>query len=139
MNFFSSLYDRVMNWSRHRLASWYLAVLSFSESVFFPIPPDVMLAPMALARPKQAWYYAFLTSIASILGGIVGYYLGYALFEPVVQPAIDYMGYQAKFETITQWFEQWGIWIVFIAGFSPIPYKLFTVTAGVLSMALLPL
>ena len=138
MKIFTVMYDKVMEWSKHRLASWYLSLLSFSESVFFPIPPDVMLAPMALSKPNKAWKYAFLTSLASVLGGVVGYMLGAMLFDPVVQPALQSFGYEQKFATITEWFETWGIWIVFIAGFSPIPYKLFTVTAGVLSMAFLP-
>lgn len=138
MKIFTVLYDMVLRWSKHRLAPMYLSILSFAESVIFPIPPDVMLAPMALSKPEKAWHYAAYTSIASVLGGIVGYVLGYALFEPVVQPVIDSLGYQAKFDTIQQWFTDWGVWVVFIAGFSPIPYKLFTVTAGMLQMAFLP-
>lgn len=138
MKIFTALYDWVMKWTKHRLAPLYLSILSFTESIFFPIPPDVMLAPMALGEPNKAFRYAMYTSIASIAGGVIGYLLGFALFEPVVQPAIDSFGYQAKFDTISQWFADWGIWVVFIAGFSPIPYKLFTVTAGVLQMAFIP-
>ncbi|MFT5162681.1 MAG: membrane protein YqaA with SNARE-associated domain [Alteromonadaceae bacterium] len=138
MNFFSILYDKVLNWAKHKYAPAYLALLSFSESVFFPIPPDVMLAPMALSKPDKAWRFALYTSIASVLGGMVGYLLGYLLFEPVVQPVLVNLGYEAKFATISQWFKEWGIWVVFLAGFSPIPYKLFTITAGVMQMAFLP-
>ncbi|MCJ8268902.1 MAG: DedA family protein, partial [Psychrosphaera sp.] len=116
----------------------YLSILSFAESVFFFIPPDVMLAPMALSKPEKAWRFAFYTSVASVLGGMVGYLLGSLLFEPVVQPLLVSMGYEHKFATISEWFEEWGIWVVFLAGFSPIPYKLFTITAGVLQMAFLP-
>ena len=138
MNFFSKLYEMVLVWSKHRLAPVYLSILSFAESVFFFIPPDVMLAPMALSKPEKAWRFAFYTSVASVLGGMVGYLLGSLLFEPVVQPLLVSMGYEHKFATISEWFEEWGIWVVFLAGFSPIPYKLFTITAGVLQMAFLP-
>lgn len=137
-SFFSILYDKVLNWSKHKHAPRYLSVLSFSESVFFPIPPDVMLAPMALSKPEKAWNFALYTSVASVLGGMVGYLLGYLLFEPVVQPMLVSVGYEAKFATISEWFNEWGIWVVFLAGFSPIPYKLFTITAGVMQMAFLP-
>ncbi|NQZ06133.1 MAG: DedA family protein [Algicola sp.] len=138
MKFFSKLYDMVLVWSKHRLAPVYLSILSFAESVFFIIPPDVMLAPMALSKPEKAWRFAFYTSVASVLGGMVGYLLGSLLFEPVVQPLLVSFGYEHKFATISEWFEDWGIWVVFLAGFSPIPYKLFTITAGVMQMAFLP-
>lgn len=138
MKIFSTLYDTVLKWAKHKLAPYYLFVLSFSESVIFPIPPDVMLAPMALSKPQKAWHFALNCSVASVLGGMLGYLLGYLLFEPVVQPVIDSLGYQHKFDTISQWFNEYGIWVVFLAGFSPIPYKLFTVTAGVMQMAFLP-
>jgi membrane protein YqaA with SNARE-associated domain len=112
--------------------------LTFAESIFFPIPPDVLLAPMVLAKPKKAWFFASLTTVASVIGGSVGYCLGYLMFEPWIQPLIAEFGYQERFDTAMQWFNQWGVWVVFIAGFSPIPYKLFTVGAGFLQMAFLP-
>jgi membrane protein YqaA with SNARE-associated domain len=135
---FSSLYLWTLHWAEHKFAPMVLAVLTFSESIFFPIPPDVLLAPMVLSKPEKAWRYAGLTTCASIIGGIVGYWLGYTLFEPVVQPLIDEFGYQARFDTVVTWFSDWGIWVVFIAGFSPVPYKLFTVSAGFLHMAIIP-
>lgn len=138
MKIFTKLYDMVLAWSRHRLAPVYLSILSFAESVIFPIPPDVMLAPMALSKPEKAWSYALYTSVASVLGGMLGYLLGCLLFEPLVHPLIVSVGYEHKFETISQWFKEHGIWVVFLAGFSPIPYKLFTITAGVMQMAFLP-
>ncbi len=138
MKIFTVLYDACLRWAKHKYASVYLAVLTFSESVFFPIPPDVMLAPMVLARPDKAWRLASLTSISSVLGGAVGYLLGAYLYDPVVLPFIEMMGYQSKFATITQYFNEYGVWIVFLAGFTPIPYKIFTVSAGMLSMAFLP-
>lgn len=137
MKIFSRLYSRVMQWVRHPHARWYLAGLSFAESSFFPIPPDVMLAPMALAQPKKAWQLALLTTLASVVGGILGYLIGMYAFE-FVQPWIAKAGYTAKFEHVQAWFEEWGFYAIFIAGFSPIPYKLFTISAGLMSMSFLP-
>lgn len=125
-------------WAKHRHAERYLAAMSFSESVFFPVPPDVMLAPMSLAQPKKAWRFASFATIASVFGGIVGYLLGFWLFDPVVQPFIEQMGWQGKFDIALDWFKNYGIWVVFLAGFSPIPYKVFTISAGVLQMAFMP-
>ena len=125
-------------WAKHRHAERYLAGMSFAESVFFPVPPDVMLAPMSLAQPDKAWRFASFTTIASVIGGILGYLLGFWLFEPVVEPLIAQMGWQAKFDTALSWFENYGVWVVFLAGFSPIPYKVFTIGAGLMQMAFLP-
>lgn len=138
MKFFSAIYDWTLKWAEHKFAPSILALLTFAESVFFPIPPDVLLAPMVLAKPEKAWRLASLTTIASIVGGSVGYLLGYWMFEPWIQPLITEFGYQARFDTAMEWFREWGVWVVFIAGFSPIPYKLFTVSAGFLHMAFLP-
>jgi len=137
MRLFSSLYSRTMQWSRHPHAPRYLAGLSFAESSFFPIPPDVMLAPMSLAMPKKAWYYAGLTTFASVLGGLLGYLIGLFAFD-LIEPYLHEWGYWEAYLTAQGWFERWGFWAIFIAGFSPIPYKVFTITAGVISMALLP-
>ncbi len=137
MKIFQPLYLSVMRWVQHKHASWYLGGLSFAESSFFPIPPDVMLAPMALASPKKAWRFAFITTVASTLGGVFGYLLGVWGFE-VIEPWLRESHYYSAFNTATEWFVEWGVWIVFIAGFSPIPYKVFTIAAGVGGMALLP-
>jgi len=135
---FSPLYARVMLWSRHPRAPWYLGGLSFAESSFFPIPPDVMLAPMALARPERAWRLAFITTLASVLGGLFGYAIGMFAFD-LVQPWIEARPrYAEGYRLAVEWFGRYGFWAVFVAGFSPIPYKVFTIAAGVLSMALLP-
>lgn len=138
MNVFGPLYDRVIKWSRHRHAPRYLALLSFSESSFFPIPPDVMLAPMVLARRERAWYLATVTTVASVLGGLLGYLIGWVLFDHIGQPIIELYDAERQFETVKDWFDRYGVWVVFLAGFSPIPYKLFTVTSGLLAMALAP-
>ena len=87
MRIFSKLYDRVMVWSRHRYAPWYLGGLSFAESSFFPIPPDVMLAPMSMAKPQKAWFYAALTTATSVLGGLLGYFIGHFAFE-LISPLV---------------------------------------------------
>lgn len=138
MRIFSALYDRVMGWSRHRHAPYYLAGLSFAESSFFPIPPDVMLAPMSMANPRRGWWLAALTTAASVIGGLLGYLIGHFAFE-LVQPIVGEGGhYHDVFVQAKAWFDEWGVWAIFIAGFSPIPYKVFTITAGVLSMALIP-
>jgi len=135
---FTPLYEWTLKWAEHKLAPKMLAILTFAESVFFPIPPDVLLAPMVLAQREKAWYYASLTTIASVFGGVAGYFLGFWMFEPWIQPLITEFGYQARFDKAVEWFNEWGVWVVFIAGFSPIPYKLFTVSAGFLQMAFLP-
>ena len=138
MKIFSALYEWTLKWAEHKFAPRILAILTFAESVFFPIPPDVLLAPMVLAQREKAWRFATLTTVASVIGGMVGYGLGYLMFEPWIQPLITEFGYQARFDKAMSWFSEWGVWVVFIAGFSPIPYKLFTVSAGFLHMAFLP-
>ena len=134
---FQKLYDRALNWSKHRHAPKYLCGLSFAESSFFPVPPDVMLAPMSLAKPHKAWEYALLTTVASVLGGILGYFIGLYAFD-LVEPLMRDAGYYEKYLHVREWFDRWGVWAIFIAGFSPIPYKLFTISAGVIAMAFLP-
>lgn len=138
MRIFQWMYDKTLQWSRHRHAERYLAGLSFTESIIFPIPPDVMLAPMALAQPEKAWRLAWVTTLFSVLGGALGYLLGLWLYEPVVLPTVEFFGAQETFALVERWFTDYGVWIVFVAGFSPIPYKLFTVGAGLMNMAFLP-
>lgn len=138
MQLFETIYHRVMRYSRHLHAPYYLSLLSFVESFILPFPPpDVMLAPMSLSRPSLAMRFAALTLIFSVLGGLVGYLIGAFLFDQV-EPYIIEWGYQARFETVTIWFEQWGFWAVLVAGFSPVPYKIFTIAAGVLNLAIIP-
>jgi membrane protein YqaA with SNARE-associated domain len=122
-----------MNWSRHKHAEWYLGVMSFAESSFFPIPVDVMLAPMCMAKPEQSWRFALNASITSVLGGMAGYAIGYLSFE-AIQPWLAESHYWSAYETARAWFDQYGVWAVFVAGFTPIPYKIFTIAAGVASL-----
>ena len=138
MQVFENLYQRVMRFSQRRDAPYYLSLLSFVESFILPFPPpDVMLAPMSVARPALALRFAFLTLLFSVLGGLVGYVIGAYLFD-LAEPVIIDWGYQARFETVIAWFGQWGFWAVLVAGFSPVPYKIFTIAAGVLNLAILP-
>ncbi|WP_448211977.1 YqaA family protein [Colwellia sp. MEBiC06753] len=138
MKIFTKIYDWTLKWAEHKFAPRVLAFLTFAESVFYPIPPDVLLAPMVLAKPDKAWRYAAITTIASVVGGVVGYLLGYFMFDAWVQPIITEVGYQDKLDHAISWFEQWGIWVVFLAGFTPIPYKVFTISAGFLQMLFIP-
>ena len=133
MRLFGPLYERVIGWARHPHAERYLGALSFAESSFFPIPPDVMLAPMCLADRARAWRFATITTITSLLGGIAGYAIGYFLFE-AVEPWLQEMGYQDAYLAGKTWFDQYGVWAVFVAGLSPIPYKIFTIAAGVAAL-----
>lgn len=138
MKLFSHLYERVMTWSKQPNAPWYLGLLSFAESSFFPIPPDVMLAPMCLANPSKAWPFALLTTITSLLGGILGYIIGATAFDLIMPYLQANEHYWQAFQKAEAWFKDWGVWAIFIAGFSPIPYKVFTIAAGALAMPLLP-
>jgi membrane protein YqaA with SNARE-associated domain len=138
MALFTRLYDTCLRWSRHPHAPRYLVGLSFAESSFFPIPPDVMLMPMSLAQPQRALYFASITTVASVLGGVAGYAIGHFALDWVA-PLIHEGGrWAAAYRTASHWFQQWGFWAVLIAGFSPIPYKVFTISAGALSMAFFP-
>jgi len=134
---FRQLYDRALGWARHRHAPRYLAAISVAESSFFPVPPDVMLAPMVLAQPQAAWRLAWLTTWTSVLGGLIGYGIGAFAFT-AIEPWLLASRYAAAYQQAVAWFGQWGVWAVFVAGFSPIPYKVFTIAAGALSMAVLP-
>ncbi len=134
---FKKLYDKTLVWAKHRHAEKYLCVLSFAESSFFPIPPDVMLAPMALAQPNKAFRLALLTTLFSVLGGILGYAIGFFMFD-TISPWLQETQYWDKYLTAESWFKDWGFWAVFVAGFSPIPYKVFTIAAGALNMFFIP-
>jgi len=134
MKLFEPLYNRVLSWSRHRYAERYLAALSFAESSFFPIPVDVMLAPMCLAKRNQAWRFAAIATIFSVLGGIAGYAIGVLGFE-IIEPWLrESPRYWAAYEASRSWLDQYGFLVIFVAGFSPIPYKVFTIAAGVAAL-----
>lgn len=130
MKLFRPLYDRVLTWSRHPHAERYLGVMSFAESSFFPIPVDVMLAPMVLADRSKWVRLAFIATVFSVLGGLGGYLIGWGMFE-AIRPWLSASHYWDAYLTARQWFDNYGVWVVFVAGFSPIPYKVFTIAAGV--------
>ena len=134
---FARLYEMTLRWAAHRYAPRYLAALSFAESSFFPIPPDVMLMPMALARPTRAMFFALLTTVFSVLGGLFGYLIGYFAIE-LVLPLIRQLGHGEAYSQAQVWFLDYGFWVVLLAGFSPIPYKVFTLAAGGLMLPVIP-
>ncbi len=130
------LYDYVMDLADHPKALWILAIMSFTESSFFPIPPDVLLIPMVLAARTRAWRIAFVCSLSSLLGGLFGYAIGAYFFEAIGQPIVDFYTLQAQFERFQTLYNEWGAIIVGVAGFSPIPYKVFTIASGVTGLDL---
>ncbi len=134
---FSKLYQKVISWSHHHHAPYYLAGVAFVESSFFPVPPDIMLISMGLAKPKRVWFYALLATIFSVLGGVLGYFIG-AFFLKIILPYFIYLGYEKTYFDVQHWFITKGVWIVFIAGLTPIPYKIFTIAAGATHMLMIP-
>ena len=129
---FNSLYPKVRALAEGPHAERALAAVAFAESSFFPIPPDVLLAPMALANPKRAWRYALIATIASVLGGMVGYAIGALLYNTVGQWLINLYGYGEKVDALRQTYAQWGWLVILIKGLTPIPYKLVTIVSGLL-------
>jgi membrane protein YqaA with SNARE-associated domain len=128
------LYDWTMGLARHRHAGWALAFVSFVESSVFPIPPDVILVPMVIAERARAWLYAAIATASSVLGGIAGYAIGYFLFEALGQPLLDFYGYGEKFADFAAQYNEYGAWVVFIAGVTPFPYKVITIASGVTAL-----
>lgn len=110
---------------------WVMAAVSFAESSFFPLPPDILLIPMILARPRRAWLIAAVCTIASVLGGLVGYAIGYFLFDAVGRPVLEFYHAMDKYEALKAAFAHWGAWIIVLKGLTPIPFKLVTIASGV--------
>ncbi len=131
------LYDRVLAWAAHPRAPAILSGLSFAESSFFPIPPDVMLGPMCLARPGKAWNFAIICTVSSVLGGLLGYVIGRWAFS-WIEPWLMSSAYSGLFLSTVDAFETWGFLYILLAGFTPIPYKVFTIGAGVIGMPVAP-
>ncbi len=134
------LYDWVLSFAHRPSATWALAGFSFAESSFFPIPPDVLLAPLCLGHRRKALWFATVCTLASVLGGVVGYAIGWGAWEAVDQFMYSYVpGFSPeKFATVAEWYERWGIWVLFAAAFTPIPFKVFTIAGGVFLQPLLP-
>ena len=137
MRVFQPWYDRCLRWASHPHAQRYLVMMSTAEAIFFPIPPDVMLAPMCLARPQNAWRYALACTLASLAGALVGYALGWGL-AAAIEPWLEQSHYADAYVRVKAAFAEYGVVYLLVAGFSPIPFKLFTVSAGLLRMPLLP-
>jgi membrane protein YqaA with SNARE-associated domain len=132
------LYSRALALAASRHAMATLAAVSFAESSFFPIPPDVLLIPMILARPRRAFLIAAVCTLASVLGGFLGYAIGYFLFDAVGRPVLEFYHAMDRYEALKAAFAQWGVWIILIKGLTPIPYKLITIASGVAQFPLLP-
>ena len=130
------LYDWTLRMSAHRNALWVLAAIAFIESSIFPIPPDVMIIPMVLATRERAWRIAAVCTVASVLGGLAGFGIGYFLFETIGRPLLEFYGYADKFATFQGWYHEWGAWIVAVAGTTPFPYKVITIASGVVGLNL---
>lgn len=124
------LYSRALAVAAHRHAMAALALVSFAESSFFPLPPDVLLVPMILARPRRAWLIAAVCTTASVVGGYVGYAIGFFLFDALGRPLLEFYHAMDKYEAFKAAFAEWGAWIILIKGLTPIPYKLVTIASG---------
>lgn len=136
MKVFGKIFETAMRWSRHPHAERYLVGVSLVESSVLPLPTVVLLAPMVLANPARAWWLASITTVASVLGGVLGYLIGYFLFEQAGRAIIDFYNAEAEFESVRQWFNQYGVWMVLLAGATPIPYKVFTIASGAFGLPL---
>lgn len=136
MKFFGKLYSKVVSWVERPNAKRYLYLLSFAESAFFPVPPEAMMVPICTVQPQQALRIALNVTLCSVAGGLLGYAIGMFLFHEIT-PFLESRGYWSSYQQAIVLFEQWGLWIILIAAFSPIPYKLFTIAAGALEQNLL--
>ena len=127
---FNTLYKKCLDLAAHKSSKYYLALVSFIESSFFPIPPDVMLIPMVLMKPSRAWFFALIATVFSVLGGIFGYLIGAFLYEQLAQPILYTLGKEAEIANFSQKYNEIGLWAVITAGVSPIPFKVVTLMSG---------
>jgi membrane protein YqaA with SNARE-associated domain len=138
MKLFQPIYERVLSWAKHRHAERYLAGVSFAESSFFPIPVDVMLAPMVFARRDRAWQLAAITTVWSVIGGTFGYLIGAYFFDLWGADILNYFDAHETFASIQASYLKHGMIIILLAGFTPVPYKIFTIASGVVGVAIVP-
>jgi len=131
MKILKNLYDWTIIKSRHPRATLFLSFISFIESSFFPIPPDIILIPMIIAKRVNAFFYAFICTVSSVLGGVLGYCIGYFLFNSLGVLILNYYGLSDQFFNFEQYYDQYGIWIILGAGFTPFPFKFITIASGV--------
>ncbi|OJX08819.1 MAG: cytochrome B [Caedibacter sp. 38-128] len=130
------LYYWIMSFAGHRHALWVLTIVSFAESSFFPIPPDPLYMAMILGNREKAWSLAIICTLSSVIGGVLGYYIGYALFETFGMWIVEAYGLEERFVQLQHSFQKWGFWIVALKGLTPIPYKIVTITSGVAELNL---
>lgn len=130
MKWFRRLYDWVIGFADRPGGAWALFLLAFAESSFFPIPPDVLLIALCIGAPLQAWRFALICSAGSVLGGAFGYLVGYQFFELLGRPVIEFYSAGESYQRVQQWYRQWDALAVGVAGFTPVPYKVFTIAAG---------
>jgi len=136
-NLTRNIYDKTLDLASRQNAIWWLFAISFIESSFFPIPPDIMIIPMVLATPQSAYKIAGFATLASVLGGYFGYAIGVFGFEVIAKPLLEFYGYMENFHKFENYYHEYGAWIVFVAGLTPIPYKLITIASGVVRLDLL--
>ena len=132
-----NLYNWTLDQSSKKYASWFLAFISFIESSFFPIPPDIILIPMIIAKRAKAFVYAFICTISSVLGGLFGYLIGYALFNSIGLTLVNFYGTTEYIESLKEYYNNYGIWFVLIAGFTPLPFKIITIASGLFQLNLI--
>ncbi|MBU2936839.1 MULTISPECIES: YqaA family protein [Pacificibacter] len=130
------LYDWTLSMAQHPRALWALALVAFVESSVFPIPPDILMIPLIVARPKDAFKIAFVATLASVAGGMLGYFIGYGAFETIGRPVLEFYGKDAYFEEFKETYNQYGAWAVLIAGVTPFPYKVITILSGATALSL---
>lgn len=134
MKLIRNLYDRVMLLAQHHRASHVLAGVSFTGSIFFPIPLELFLIPMVLSDREKAWRYAFIATISSVLGGGAAYFIGWGFYEAIAEPILEFYNKMDDFHEFQAVYSKWGWWIVFFAGFTPFPFKVITVASGLASL-----
>lgn len=130
------LYDWTISLANHPQALWALAFVAFIESSVFPIPPDILMIPLIIARPREAFKIAGIATAASVLGGMLGYYIGYGAFETLGKPVLEFYGKDAYFDEFAVKYNEWGAWAVLIAGVTPFPYKVITIMSGATGLSL---
>lgn len=137
-NFLRRLYDWVLQWTQHPQALWALFILAIAESSFFPIPPDILLIAMCFAMPKRSFRFSLICTIGSVIGGGIGYLIGYSFMDWIGHPILEWYGIGNQFERIRELYVRYDFWIILTAAFTPIPYKVFTIAAGTCSIPLVP-
>lgn len=138
MALISRFYTQIVKWAGHRHAPYYLTGICIAESAVLPFPPEILLTPMTIANPRSSVRFAFLATLGSVIGAMIGYLIGDFAYELIVEPMIEYFGLTTHFDEVEVLFQEHGIWIIFVAALIPLPFKICTITAGMTEMAILP-